>query len=216
MERNDRGGGHQGRGLGRVGLIAVVLGFVGIVLLIVAKQGIGSDRVDLMGVGAALVGSIAWAVGGVYSRLARLPTSPVLTAGLELIVGGSLLLVVALLVGEMRGLDASAVQLRSVGGLVYLIVFGSVIGFTAYIWLLKVVPATRVSTYAYINPVVAVILGSALENERLTLNTILASSLIVLAVYLMLFDRSRTRAEAGRHPNMSRNPSQTRFKEEVE
>jgi len=128
--------------------------------------------------------AFAWSAGSLYSRKAQLPSSPLLGTSMEMLIGGAALLVFGVFVGDLRELNVAAIASASWLGLGYLIVFGSWIGFTAYTWLLRVAPTPLVSTYAYVNPVVAVVLGFLLAGEALTARSILATAIIVGAVIL--------------------------------
>lgn len=166
-------------------VLGIVIGFCGIALLIgPAHLAGGAGRVDLLGALAVLWAAFAWSAGSLYSRKAHLPSSPLLGTSMEMLVGGAALLVFGVLVGDLRELNVAAIAPASWLGLGYLIVFGSWIGFTAYTWLLRVAPTPLVSTYAYVNPVVAVVLGFLLAGEALTSRSILATVIIVGAVIL--------------------------------
>jgi len=167
-------------------ILGLMIGFLGIGLLIAPWQGLGNQQLDSLSVLAILVGAVSWSAGSVYSRVAKLPKSPALSAGLELIVGGVLLIICGLLLGEGSQFHLHELTIRSLLGLMYLIIFGSIITFTAYIWLLSVAPATRVGTHAYINPVIAVFLGWAIAGESLSLQIFVATIIIVISVYLVL------------------------------
>ncbi len=173
---------------GRRVTFGLVLGFVGITLL-VAPGSLGGSHVDPIGALALIVGSFMWALGSLYSRRAPLPDSPLLGTAMEMLSGGALLLAASAITGEPRQLDVGAVSLRSLAAFGYLVLFGSLIGFTAYIWLLRVVPATRVATYAYVNPVVAILLGWVVAGEPLAARTILAAAVIISAVVLVTTSR---------------------------
>ena len=162
-------------------IIGLVIGFAGMVLL-VGPGGFGGDRVDPLGAGLVIAGSLAWAAGSIYSRGAALPKSAFLATGMEMMWGGVWLLLAATVMGEWGTVDPSAFTTRSVLAFVYLVVFGSLVGFTAYIWLLGVSTPARVSTYAYVNPVVAVLLGWALLDEPLSARILGAAAIIVAAV----------------------------------
>jgi drug/metabolite transporter (DMT)-like permease len=171
------------RPAGRV-LFGVGLGMAGIFLLIgPGKEGGGN--VDLIGALMLIVASLSWATGSLYSRRARLPQPALLATGMEMLAGGALLVVAGLVMGEGGRLQLDAISLRSLLALLYLVVFGSLIGFTAYIWLLGVTAPARVATYAYVNPVVAVFLGWAFAGEQLTFQTIIAAAVIVAAVVII-------------------------------
>jgi drug/metabolite transporter (DMT)-like permease len=185
-------------------IIGLICGFVGISLLLAPWEKLGHHHVDSLSAFAILFATLSWSLGAVYSRVARLPKSPALAAGLELIVGGFLLVACGLLMGEGSRLQLEAISLRSVLGLLYLIVFGSVITFTAYVWLLSITSATRVATHTYVNPVIAVFLGWAIAGEPLSLQTFVATSIIVIAVYLVL-GRTRTKRLQEPGPSLRRN-----------
>jgi drug/metabolite transporter (DMT)-like permease len=129
--------------------------------------------------------AFCWAVGSLYSRGAKLPPSPFLAAAMEMLAGGAMLIVLGLLV-ESGQLHWRAISWRSTAGLFYLVAFGSLLGFTAYIWLLRVVSTSRVATYGYVNPVVAVFLGWAVGGESISARELLATGIIVAAVALIL------------------------------
>jgi drug/metabolite transporter (DMT)-like permease len=128
--------------------------------------------------------TISWASGSLYSRVAKLPRSPLLAAAMEMLAGGAVLGIASLVRGEWATVDPSKFSLASLGSLVYLIVAGSLLGFSAYIWLLRVSTPAKVATYAYVNPVVAVLLGWSVLGEPITNDTFMATALIVGAVVL--------------------------------
>ena len=171
-------------------IAGLVVGFIGIALLVGPGEfSGGSDSIDLLGAGALILAAFLWAAGSVYARDARLPASPLLTSSLEMLVGGGALLLTGTLAGEWGRLDFSTIAPRSVYGLVYLITFGSLIGFATYAWLLKNAPTSLVATYAYVNPLVAIFLGNLLAQEPLTPRVLLAAAIIVGAVALINFSR---------------------------
>lgn len=163
-------------------IIGVVIGLAGVAILAGPSQFAGGERVNLLGAGVLVTASLSWAIGSVYSRHVRLPTSGLLTTSMEMLCGGALLVVLGSLVGDWRELDWSRVTAKSLWSLAYLVVFGSLIGFTAYMWLLKVTTPSRAATYAYVNPVVAVVLGWLLAGEPMNWRTIIASAVIVAGV----------------------------------
>jgi drug/metabolite transporter (DMT)-like permease len=162
----------------------LVLGLAGLALLIAPGKLAG--RVDPIGAGVLLLGSFSWAFGSLQSRVAKLPKSGFLAAAMEMIAGGFWLLAFGLATGQGANLTLAAVSAKSLLSLAYLIVFGSLVGFTAYMWLLEATTPARVSTYAYVNPVVAVLLGWAFANEPMTLRTLVAAAVIVGAVALII------------------------------
>ena len=174
-----------------LGVVAgLALGFAGLVMLV--KPGSGGG-VDLMGVGVMLLGCVSWAWGSLRSRHVPLPESPLLATGMEMLAGGAILMVLGLLTGEAGRLDLAGVSVKSVLSLSYLVVFGA-LGFVAYIWLLRVTTPALVSTYAYVNPVVAVFLGWALAGEPLTPGMLAAAAVILTGVVLITVFRTRGKA----------------------
>ena len=165
--------------------IGLAVGFGGIALLVSPGEIAGGEHINPIGATVLVLASLSWAIGSLYSRKAKLPDSPFLATAMEMLAGGALLLVAGSLTGEWARLELSEVSLRSILSFVYLIFFGSLVGFTAYIWLLRVSTPARVSTYAYVNPVVAVMLGAALAGEPLTPRTLLAAAVILGAVLLI-------------------------------
>jgi drug/metabolite transporter (DMT)-like permease len=167
-------------------ILGILIGFTGILILI-NPSGLSQDpdRWVMIGLGALFLATFFWALGSLYNRSARLPGSPLLGTGMEMLVGGGCLLVIATLTGEWGRLDLASISTRSLWGLAYLIVFGALIGFVAYTWLLRVAPTPLVSTYAYVNPLIAVLLGSWLAQEALNLRILLAAAVIVSSVFLI-------------------------------
>ncbi len=171
----------------------IALGFIGLVLLVGPGDLLGRTAVDPASAIVLLCGTLAWAAGSIYSRSLDLPRSPRMSTGMQMLAGGALLIILGLLTGEGPRVDVGAISLKSALALAYLVFFGAIIGFTAYIWLLTVSTAARVSTYAYVNPVVALILGWALADEPLTGRTILAAGVILSGVAVITFAKSRAR-----------------------
>jgi drug/metabolite transporter (DMT)-like permease len=182
---------HKGVKLGPRVFAGLVLGLAGIALLVGPSELLGHGQVDPIGAAILLVGSLSWAGGSVYSRRAALPKSTLLAASMEMLAGGALLIAAGLALGEGHSLDMTNVSLRSALGLVYLITFGSLLGFTSYNWLLTHSTPARVSTYGYVNPVVAVFLGWIVAGEPVTLRTVLATAVVVSAVALIITHRAR-------------------------
>lgn len=167
-------------------LTGVLIGFAGIGLLIGPDQLFDTGPgLDLAGVGVLLLASLLWAAGSLYSRNACLPDSPLLGTGMEMLAGGLGLLAFGTLTGEWSRLDLGAIAPASVWGLVYLIVFGSLVGYASYTWLLRNAPTPLVSTYAYVNPLIAILLGNLLAQEPLTAH-ILISALVILSAVLLI------------------------------
>jgi drug/metabolite transporter (DMT)-like permease len=166
----------------------LVLGFGGIVLLV---DPFGGGTADPVGILLLLLAALSWASGSLYARRAPLPDRPLVGTGMEMIAGGLVCLVVSAATGEFADLDVARISAESLVGLAYLIVFGSWVGFAAYVWLLRVARTSFVSTYAYVNPVVAVFLGWAILGERITLRTLVAGAVVVAAVAVIVTAQSR-------------------------
>jgi drug/metabolite transporter (DMT)-like permease len=164
-------------------ILGVLAGFAGIIILIGPAQLIGFEgQVDLLGAGVLLFASFSWAIGSLYNRGAKLPASPLLGTGMEMLIGSVGLITLGTISGEWSQLDPSSFSSRSLAGMLYLIVFGSWVGFVAYIWLLRVAPTMLVSTYAYVNPLVAIFVGSLLAGEALTPRVVIATVIILGSV----------------------------------
>jgi len=167
-------------------IASLILGFGGLVLLVGPAHLGGSERVDPTGAGILFLASFAWACGSIYSKHNDLPSSPLLGVAMQSLAGGTGLWIAGLAAGEGRQLHLAAITPRSWLALAYLIVFGSGIGFTAYVYLLKKSSAARVGTYAFVNPVVALFLGWLGASEAITLRTALAAAVILTAVLLVI------------------------------
>lgn len=171
--------------------VGVPAGLIGVALLMGSPPPTGGRQYTI-GLVVLVLASVAWAIGSLYSRSAVLP-APLMATGMQMLTGGILLLLVGTLAGELVGLDPATISLRSSLALLYLILFGSLIGFTSYIWLLRVTPPAIASTYAFVNPVVAVFLGWLLAGERITPRILLASAVIVGGVAVITTARARRR-----------------------
>lgn len=141
--------------------------------------------VNVLGALVVIFGSFCWSLGTVLSRQFELPASAVLATAMEMICGGLAMVLVGLLTGEVSRLHAGAFSLESLGALAYLIAFGSIIGYSAYVWLIQVENPTKVSTYAYVNPLVALFLGWSFAGEKLEARTFIAAALILAAVAMV-------------------------------
>jgi drug/metabolite transporter (DMT)-like permease len=177
-------------------LAGLVLGVVGLAVLVYPTAGHAPDHVDPMGLLMLLGATLSWAVGSLYAHRARLPASTFLGIAMEMIAGGALCWLVGLGIGEGAGLQVSAFTGKSLGAVLYLVFFGSLLGFSAYVWLLKVTTPARASTYAFVNPVIAVLLGWAFAGEALTWRIALAGGIIVAAVGLILYFGAAAKADA--------------------
>lgn len=169
--------------MGLAPLAGLLLGLVGVALL----SGLGHSRgISVVGVLIILGAAAAWALGTIMARRATIPSSPALASGMELLAGGAALLVLSAATGEFSSLHLGQVSARSWFALGYLIVFGSIVAFSAYGIAVRTLPTATVATYAYVNPVIAVLLGALILNERLTPATIAGGVLIVGAVVLVV------------------------------
>jgi drug/metabolite transporter (DMT)-like permease len=171
----------------------LVLGFVGAALLI---EGTAFDQgAPLSGMLVAVVATLSWTSGSLYSRTAPLPRRPLVGAGMEMMIGGAVLLLAGALRGEIPLIRFDAFSTRSLVALAYLIAIGSWVGFTSYVWLLRNARTSLVSTYAYVNPVVAVFLGWLILDETITARTVIAGAVIVAAVAIIISTGGAARRE---------------------
>ena len=169
----------------RVGL-GLILGFAGMVLLVGPAHLGNSGRVEPIGAAVLVFASFSWACGSLYSKHGTMPNSPMLAVAMQSFAGGTVLLLAGFLKGEFHSFHAAAISSRSWTALAYLIVFGSGIGFSAYIYILQKSTAARVATYAFVNPVVALFLGWLIAGEAISLRTIVAATVILTAVILVI------------------------------
>lgn len=191
--------GRGGRPSGRT-TTGLVVGFAGVAFL-GGSPGIGADGnvLELLGGLLVVAGSISWAAGSLYSRYIPDPPRPRMLVASQFLCGGLVFTVIAGLAGEWRGFDLAEVSPKSWIALIYLILFGALIGYAAYIWLLTVVSPARAGTYAYVNPVVAMLLGWALADEPLTFRSIVAAAIILGSVVVITTEAS-SRRSTGRAP----------------
>ncbi|MGC2109954.1 MAG: EamA family transporter [Candidatus Korobacteraceae bacterium] len=162
----------------------LVLGLAGVALLMREEAGLGNGRM-LLGCAAVLISSFTWACGVIYTRNPNLPKDPIARAGMAALTASVLLLLGSALSGEMTHAHLSAFSARSIWALLYLIVFGTIIAFTTYTWLLDHCSPTLVSTHTYANPIIAVLLGWSLAGERLDIRVLFAGLLTLLSVFLI-------------------------------
>ena len=165
------------------------MGLLGLALLIGPDALRGEGEIDTMGAIVLLLGSLSWAIGSVYTQRAPRPSSANNGSGAQMLAGGLCLLVVALLGGEGARLDFGGASPRSLLAFLYLVTFGSLIGFTAYVYLLAHTTAAKAATYAYVNPVVAVLLGWAFAQEPITSRTLVAAAVILAGVAIITVAR---------------------------
>jgi drug/metabolite transporter (DMT)-like permease len=164
---------------------ALLVGIGGVAVLVSRAAGFGEGPIDTAGAVALVVAAISWSLASVLTRRLSLPASKVMSSGAQMLAGGILLTLAAALLGEFRGFHAQAVSFRAWLALAYLIVAGSIVGFTAYVWLIHHESPTKVGTYAYVNPVVAVLLGYFLAREPLGMRTVLGTFLVLVSVVVI-------------------------------
>lgn len=172
-----------------VAVTGLAVGFLGAAVL---ANPTSADHLSLAGVALLLVATLSWAFGSYYAKSARVPRRPLVMTAMEMLCGGAALVVAGLLRGEVADLDLGAVGWTAWAGAAYLVVFGSMLAFTAYAWLLRNARLSLVTTYAYVNPAVAVLLGALFLGERLTGQTLVASALILVGVGLVVSGRPVT------------------------
>lgn len=169
----------------------VLLGFAGVVLLLMRGDLLGNLALDPLGAIALLAATLFWSTGSIYGRGAPTPKSPLMSTGLEMLAGGTGLLLFGTLTGEWSRLNLEGISARSLLSLGYLISFGALVAFSAYSWLLRVAPTPLVATYAYVNPLIAILIGNLLAGEILNLRILLSALVIVSAVALINWGRMR-------------------------
>jgi drug/metabolite transporter (DMT)-like permease len=186
-------------------LFGIAVGFGGVLMLVGSRSSLRGAASDFAGVAALVFASVAWAIGSLYTKYAPQPESPMMVAAQQMIAGGIILALGGLATGET--LDTARVSTRSLAAFVYLTFIGSLVGFSTYAWLLKATTPARLSTYAYVNPVIAVFLGWALGGEALTGQMLTAAAIIVLGVVIITARRmppaasSETALRCGRCPD---------------
>jgi drug/metabolite transporter (DMT)-like permease len=175
-------------------IVGITVGLVGVVILVAPTS--GSLTLDPGGLAAVLLSPISWAAGSLYaSHRATLPGRPLVATGYQMLGGAIALGVASLATGELGGFSPAAVSSDSAWALLYLIVVGSLVGYTTYVWLLRVAPLPKIATYAYVNPIVAFILGAILLAEPISPRVVVAAVVIVAGVALIVTARSRTESD---------------------
>jgi drug/metabolite transporter (DMT)-like permease len=184
------GGVLYGDRLPRLAVVGIVTGLVGIAVL---SWPVGGQlALEPVGFIALLIAPIAWSLASLYAtKRAHLPHRPLLATGYQMVGGGLVAFAIATTISEFEGFSIASISTESAVAMLYLTVIGSLIGYTTYGWLLRVAPISRVTTYAYVNPIVAVVLGAIVLSEPITPRTIVASVIIIVAVALIVTARSR-------------------------
>jgi drug/metabolite transporter (DMT)-like permease len=181
------------RGMTKLTVLGLCAGFGGLMLLI--GPSLGAGALSPAGVTALILSSLAWAFGSLYSSKAKLPVSILASSGMLMVSGGLMLIIASLALGEFQGLNISQISTRSLIAMIYLITIITVVGFTDFYWLLRVTTASLANTFAYVSPVIAVILGWAILHESITVLTIVAMIIILLGVALMVTTKSGSKAK---------------------
>jgi len=183
-----RPGGERPHGAVMVGVIGGIAGMA----LLAWPTGTRREDVDLLAIAVLAVGSLAWSIGTVFGRHAAVPGYPPLTSSMQLLGGGAMLVIISLIAREPWHITPAVLEWKGLAALAYLTVFGSIIAFSAYSWLMRVAPPARIATYAYVNPVVAIVLGWAFADEKLTAHTLGAAAVILAGVALITTGMKRT------------------------
>jgi drug/metabolite transporter (DMT)-like permease len=178
--------------------IALLIGIGGVAVLVNHSMRFGEVSIDTTGACALLVAAVSWSVASALTRKLPLPSSKVMSSGSQMLAGGVLLTIAAFGLGEFRGFHVQTVSRGAWLALLYLIVAGSIVAFTAYVWLIHHEAPTKVGTYAYVNPVVAVLLGYFFGGEAIGPRTILGTALVLISVIVITTTPSRKPAEVER------------------
>jgi len=157
----------------------------GVVVLVSRSFGLGDAPIDMLGAGALIIAAIGWAVGSLMTRKLALPSSKAMSSGAQMLTGGVLLTLISASLGEFRGFHLQAVSGRAWFALAYLVGAGSILAYTSYIWLIHHEAPPKVGTYAYVNPVVAVILGYFVGGEGIGPRTVLGTALVLVSVVVI-------------------------------
>jgi drug/metabolite transporter (DMT)-like permease len=165
--------------------VALLIGVGGVVVLVSRSLNVGGAPIDRLGAAALLVAGISWSAAATLTRKLPLPPSKVMSSGVQMLAGGVMLALTAATLGEFRNFHPSDISRAAWLSLVYLIIFGSIVAFTAYVWLIHHESPTKVGTYAYVNPVVAVVIGYFLGGEPLGLRTILGTAFVLISVVVI-------------------------------
>jgi len=183
--------------------VGLVAGILGVAVLVINPHGLDPSSVDAAGAAVVVFGSMAWALGSLYSIRAALPESRALASGMQMLSGGLLLVVFGGALGEWGRLGAGAPSLRSLLALAYLVVFGSIVAYSAYAFLLRAARPTLSATYAFVNPIVAVLLGWLVAKEPLNWRVGAAAVLILTGVILLILEGGRGQGSRRRSPDLA-------------
>ncbi|HUJ44620.1 MAG TPA: EamA family transporter [Opitutaceae bacterium] len=194
-------GGHRPTAITGIGLL---LGIAGVAWLAAPWESPAGGGQNLGGVAAILAACVFWALGSIYGRRIRQPAEPLTASALQMLGGGAALMLAASAHGDLAGFSLAAVSARSWRAFAYLILVGSLVGYSTFVWLMKHSTPARVSTYAYVNPVVAVFLGWLILGEPVSARTLAAAAVIVISVAIITTQRSRSTAAAPGEPGRPR------------
>ncbi|HET9440406.1 MAG TPA: EamA family transporter [Longimicrobiales bacterium] len=174
-----------GKNPGAAAIVGVVIGLAGMALLIGPSAVLGAGDIAPIAALVLLAGSLSWSAATVFGKRASVPPAPLLAAAIQLLGGALSLTIVSLVAGELARVQPAEIPLRATLSVLYLIVFGSIIAFSAYSWLLRVAQPAKISTYAYVNPIVAMFLGWAFAGEELTARVLMAAAIVLTGVALI-------------------------------
>jgi drug/metabolite transporter (DMT)-like permease len=178
----------------------ILLGLVGVGILVLNPASLSDHPVSAVGIIAILFAALAWSVGSILSRRIQQPKAPLLSTAVQMIAVGAILLIVAAVDGDMNGFSFAQVSGESWLAVGYLIIFGSLLGYTAFIWLFRYADTTVASTYAYVNPVVAIMLGWLIAGERFGTNAIIAAVIIIISVIVITVSRRDAKPQSQKAP----------------
>jgi len=172
-------------------VLGILIGFCGVTLLVDFDDLRPGAAVDAKGAGLLLLSSLSWSAGSLYARRVHISLSPIMVSGMQMLGGSMFLTAASWIAGELRGFNPESISMFSLLALGYLTIFGSIVAFTAYSWLVKASTPSRLATYAYVNPAVAVFLGWAVAGEPITPRTLFAMALIVTAVMVITITKPK-------------------------
>ncbi len=181
----------QGSSPSKKAIGGLILGFIGVAALINPTDIGGFAEIDQFGAMLLIFATIFWASGSIFAKYTEMPKSLIVASGMQMLVAGIVLLLLSIVTGELNGFNYESVTFEGWMSLLYLITFGSV-GYGAYIWLLQVTDPSKVATYAYVNPVIALLLGSLIASETISLWTIGCSLFILIAVFIIISSKKKT------------------------
>lgn len=172
-------------------IVGVIIGLFGIGVLVFGSSSSATGALNPIGIGVLIFAAMTWSLGSLYSKFAKLPQNTIQSIAVQMLCAAVLFYITSLFAGDWKNFDIAAITLSSLLGLLYLIFFGSIIGYSAYIWLIKNVEPAIVSTYAFVNPAVAVFAGWAILGETLSPNAMVATGIILLAVIIITLSQAR-------------------------